>query len=475
MSARILIVDDEKLLRWALARKCGEWGYETTQAENCAQTLEQFRTSAPDLVLLDIRLPDGNGVELLRELRGMAANCAFILITADPQLDDVKTALRLGAYDYLSKPVNFDELQITVANALVTTQLRDEVATLRDQVRRARPPAQIVGHSEVMRKLMDFVHRVASSPATAVLLQGESGTGKDLIAQILHQESSRAGGPYVTVNCSAIPETLMEAELFGHEKGAFTDAKALKKGLFEVASGGALFLDEIGEMPLPLQSKLLRALEDQRVRRIGGLRDISVDVRIVAASNRNLEDEVNGRRFRQDLFYRLSVVPIFIPPLRHRKEDIPALASFFIEHFNRRFSRHVQGLSPEAERQMMDYAWPGNVRELKNAIQRALILEDGPHIRPAALPFAAEGGLFASSAAFPDQQDTPDNGWREMGNGRRVPLLTIPAAGTSLAEIEKLLIAEALRTSNGNQSQAARLLDISRDALRYSMKKFDLP
>ncbi|MGH9508026.1 MAG: sigma-54-dependent transcriptional regulator [Terriglobales bacterium] len=475
MKPRILIVDDENLVRWSLRRKCEEWGYAASVAASQAEAAALLKSDPPDLVLLDVRLPDGNGVDLLRQARAQSFTAPVIIITADPKVEDVKTALRLGAFDYLCKPVNFDDLQITIANALEAGQLRAEVANLRDHAQRSLGRLELVGSSPTMGKIMEFVRRIARSPASALLLQGESGTGKDLVAQIVHQQSDRAERPYVTVNCSAIPENLLEAELFGHEKGAFTDAKAMKKGLFEVADHGTLFLDEIGELPLLLQSKLLRALEDQSLRRIGGIRDIQVDVRVIAASNRNLEAELAAGRFRQDLFYRLMVVPIFIPPLRSRREDIAPLASFFIEQFNRRFGKRIEGLTPEAARLMHDYAWPGNVRELKNVVQRAMILEDGPRIRPACLPFTAGSELFLAAAAFPDEPPK-ENGpaWRRLSNGRFLPDLRIPSGGTSLDEIEKRLVEEALRQTQGNQSRAARLLDISRDTIRYAMKKHGL-
>lgn len=475
MTPRILIVDDEKLLRWSLQRKCEEWGYEAASVASRAEALLQLQREPFDLALLDVRLPDGNGVEILRQMRADGLVLPVVMITADPQVDDVKSAMRLGAFDYLSKPVNLDELQITIANALEAGRLREEVATLRDQTVRGRPKLELIGPSPGTRRLLDLVRRIAASPATAVLLQGESGTGKDLVAQILHEQSRRAAGPYVPVNCSAIPEPLLEAELFGHEKGAFTDAKAMKKGLFEIADGGSIFLDEIGEMPAPLQSKILRTLEDQTLRRLGGVRDLRVDVRVIAASNRNLENEVAAGRFREDLFYRLMVIPIFIPPLRSRKEDIPALASFFIEQFNRRFGRRVERLAPEAERLLMEYSWPGNIRELRNIIQRAMILEDGVEIRAASLPFGAAGDQFLAATAFPGQRSPETAGrWRRLANGRSLPELRIPSGGTTLEGVEKELVAEALRQARGNQSRAARLLDISRDTIRYAMKKHGL-
>ncbi len=477
MNARILIIDDERLLRWSLRRKCQDWEYEVVEAESIEQGKTVWSEEQPDLVLLDVRLPDGSGVDLLRAMRQEHAAAQVVMITADPKVEDVKTALRLGAYDYLTKPIDFDELQLTISNALEVNKLRKQVNALQDEVRRVNGGMQVVGRSPQMRSIMDFVAKVAASEATAILIQGESGTGKDLIAQSLHAMSSRSEQAYVAVNCSAIPENLLEAELFGHEKGAFTDARTQKKGLFEMANGGTLFLDEIGELPLMLQSKLLRVLEDQSFRRLGGVKDLKVDVRIVAASNRNLEEAARSGQFRQDLFYRLMVIPIFIPPLRNRRDDILALANFFIEHYNVRFRKKIEGLTHEAEQLMLNYDWPGNVRELKNAIQRAMILEDSSRIRPTYLPFYHESGpLLTSNVAFPDQQQnsaiTADS--KTLPNGRQVPLWRIPSAGTSMEEVERVMVTQALSQTHGNQSQAARLLDISRDALRYKMKKFGL-
>ncbi len=476
MKPSILIVDDEKLLRWPLRRKCEAWGYEVEEAADCAAALAAVRANSPDLLLLDVRLPDGNGVELLRRLRDEGSLAPAVMITADPRIDDVKSAIRLGAYDYLTKPIDFEALQITIANALETSRLRQEVGTLRDQMQRQTAPLEVIGASPKLLTLIGFVRKVAASEASAILIQGESGTGKDLFARALHAGSARRDRPFVAINCSAIPEQLLESELFGHERGAFTDAKTAKKGLLESADGGTLFLDEIGEMPMLLQAKLLRVLEEQNFRRVGGLKDIVVDVRIIAASNRNLEDAVRAGQFRQDLFYRLMVIPIFIPPLRQRREDIEPLSQFFVAHYNRRFRKNIRGLSPEARELMQAYDWPGNVRELKNAIQRAMILEDGEWIRPTYLPLHSEGAeLMTSKEAFPNASaaaSSPE--WQQLPSGRMLPKLEIPASGTSLEEMERAMVEQALLQANGNQSKAARLLDISRDALRYKMKKFHL-
>lgn len=472
---KILIVDDERLLRWSLRRKCEEWGYAVEEAENCARALESIELSRPDLALLDVRLPDGNGVDVLQQASQNTPGLPILMMTADPKIEDIKRAIRLGAFDYLTKPIDFDELQLNISNALEHSRLREQVGSLREQV---RSQSQFVAPSAKMQTLLAFVRKVADSEASAVLIQGESGVGKDLIARVLHEESPRRDFPFVAVNCSAIPEQLLEAELLGHEKGAFTDAKAMKRGLMETAHRGTLFLDEIGEMPMLLQSKLLRLLEDQTFRRVGGVRDISVDVRIVAASNRNLAEAVRAGQFREDLFYRLMVIPIFIPPLRQRPEDVLPLARHFVDFYNQRFRKNIVDFTPEAEALITGYSWPGNVRELKNAIQRAMILEEGPAIRPTYLPLQpGVDGPLRLDTAFPDDAPETSGGaadWRALPNGRAVPELNIPPNGTSLEEVERVLVEGALRQCNGNQSRAARLLDISRDAMRYKMKKFNL-
>jgi two-component system, NtrC family, response regulator AtoC len=470
---RILIVDDEKLVRWALTQKCGEFGYQTIEAESGEVALLRLQTENVDAVLLDVNLPDLSGIEVLEKLKHAGETRSIIMMTADPQLDDVKAALRLGAYDFVSKPINFEELSVTLQNALEAGALRTEVESLRGEVRRRAGYHDVIGVSRKITELMKFVYKVAASEATTILIQGESGTGKDLVAKAIHYHSSRAEKPFVAINCSAIPETLMEAELFGHEKGAFTDAKAMKKGLFEVADGGTLFLDEIGELSPLLQAKLLRVLEDQVIRRVGGVRDIQTDVRVIAASNRDLEREVREGRFRQDLFYRLAIIAIHLPPLRERKDDVLPLVDFFLAYYNRKFRKSVQGLSEETRRLLTNYDWPGNVRELKNALERAMILEEGNSLRPDDLPFSVASGRSGPSRAE-NAGHVPASEEPLAPGKRRLPPLSIPEGGTSLEDVEHALVELALQQSNGNQIRAAKLLDISRDALRYKMKKFGL-
>ena len=482
-SEKVLIVDDEKLVRWSLRQKCEEWGYQVSEAESGTDGLRLARNESPDLVLLDVRLQDMNGLQVLQRLKQAGDARAIIMITADPQLEDVKQALKQGAYDFIGKPIDYDELRVAVKNALEATQLRSENETLKKEVLQRRRAAyhDVVGESQKMQDLMTFVNKVASSEATTILIQGESGTGKDLISRAIHFESRRKDKPLIVINCSAIPETLMEAELFGHEKGAFTDAKNMKKGLFEQADGGTLFLDEIGELSGLLQAKLLRVLEEQVIRRVGGVKDQEVDVRVIAASNRDLERAVREGQFRQDLYYRLAIISLFLPPLRDRREDILPLVYFFIGRYNKRFKKSVRGITPETKELLVKYDWPGNVRELKNAIERAMILEDDDMLRPVYLPFSvgsplssltafevSSGGNIAAGAVQSPQSET------QVVNGKNLPRLSIPEGGTSLEEIERSFVEMAMQQANRNQTQAAKLLDISRDALRYKLKKFGL-
>src|SRR3974390_785598 len=473
-SEKVLIVDDEKLVRWSLRQKCEEWGYRVLEADNGAAALKVAHNESPDLVLLDVRLPDASGIDLLEQIKKSGDARAVIMITADPQLEDIKTALKLGAYDFVGKPLDFDELAVTVKNALETTRLRSEVESLRGEVRRRTGYHNVIGVSQKMAELLGFVNKIATSEVGTIVVQGESGTGKDLIAKAIHYQSRRQDKPFVAINCSAIPETLMEAELFGHERGAFTDAKTMKKGLFEMADGGTLFLDEIGELSPLLQAKLLRVLEDQVIRRVGGVRDIQVDVRVIAASNRDLERAVRAGRFRQALFSPLAIIAIYLPALRERKEDIAPLIDFFVTHYNRKFRKQVQGVAEETRRLLMNYDWPGNVRELKNALERAMILEEGNLLKPDDLPFSVASGR--GGAISPDSamaMAAPAEAPPAPGK-RRLPPLSIPEGGTSLEDGAPRIVELALQQSHGNQIKAAKLLNISRDALRYKMKKSGL-
>jgi DNA-binding NtrC family response regulator len=452
---KILIVDDEDLIRWSLRKKISNWGYQTFEAANAKAAIEEAEKESPELILLDIRLPDMSGLEVLRTIREKDSRVVVIMMTAFGVLEDAVTALRLGAYDFVPKPLNFDELAVTVSNALEAVKLRQEVRHFRERDKKRFDFRNIVGRSKAVNDAVEMVKKVASSPATTILLQGESGTGKDLFAKAIHYHSARADHPFLAINCAALPENLVESELFGYEKGAFTDARQQKKGMLELADGGTLLLDEIGEMQMGLQAKLLRVLEEQTFKRVGGISDISVDVRVIASSNRDLKTMVEESKFRQDLFYRLNVITITLPSLRERGDDTKLLARHYIQHYNKKFRKKIEGLTGEGEQLLGEYHWPGNIRELKNLIERAMILEDGPLIDTSALPIE------------PGQHPT-------MQSETSLPDLHIPEDGTSLEKVEEELVRQALVRARGNQTRAAKLLDISRDALRYKMKKFQL-
>ncbi|MBI1746761.1 MAG: sigma-54-dependent Fis family transcriptional regulator [Acidobacteria bacterium] len=456
----ILVVDDERLLRWSLKQKLMSWGYRVIEAEDGATTLSRIVIDTPDLITLDIRLPDTSGIALLSELKSKNPNIPIIMITAYGTIDDAVRCLKTGAYDFIEKPINFDKLQNLVKNALETSRLRSAMHSNVQYVKTRFGFENIIGNSSLMTNAVDLVRKVTLSEATTVLIQGETGTGKDLIARAMHYESRRDAEPFLTINCAAIPETLIETELFGHEKGAFTDARILKKGIFELADRGSVFLDEISEMQLNMQSKLLRVLEDQTFRRVGGTKDLSVDVRIVAASNRNLEEWVAAGKFRADLYYRLAVITIHLPTLRERAGDIPPLITHFIKHYNAKFKKNIHGVTRSAEKLLTEYPWPGNVRELKNVIERAMILQDQEYIDAEHLPIRiAEPQLSPLFLARPSGADA------SLGGAK---------TGLSLFDIEKQLIEQALNTAGGNKTKAAKLLGISRDTLRYRVKKYGL-
>ncbi|MFZ5898961.1 MAG: sigma-54-dependent transcriptional regulator [Bacillota bacterium] len=447
MVPNILIIDDEEHMCWALSKAMQQEGYRVTTATSGRGGLDKLHQHGASLMIVDLKIPDMSGLDVLKAVKESYPKLPVIIITAHGTIQTAIEAMKAGASDYITKPFDLDELKIVVKKTLQVSRLLTEVSFLRSELTKSR--GEMIGKSPAFQQVRLLVERVAPTDAT-VLLTGESGTGKEVAAVAIHQRSNRADGPFVAVNCAALPEQLLESELFGHERGAFTGANARRLGRFQLAHKGTIFLDEIGEMSPSMQAKLLRVLQDQTFERVGGTETFKVDTRIIAATNRNLEEAVKTGRFREDLYYRLNVVQIHLPPLRERKTDIPLLAQHFVTRFR---SIYVSGVISEAAMKLLeDYHWPGNIRELQNVIERALILAQGEPIAPEHLPKELQR--------------------RETSTG---PLkLEIPDEGISLEEVEKLLIMKALEKSNGNQTKAAALLKITRATLLYRMQKFGL-
>jgi DNA-binding NtrC family response regulator len=446
--ATILVVDDEPLIRWSLTERLRGEGFEVLEAETgqaCLDTLPE----GVDLVLLDYRLPDADGVSILRQIKEFDQDILVILLTAYATVETAVQAMKIGAHHFANKPFNMDDIVGLVERALETTRLRRELRHYRISAARPYTLQRLVGESRTVVALRGLLARIAASPASTVLLTGESGTGKDLVAKIIHYASDRASKPFMNITCSALPEQLLESELFGHERGAFTDARLQKKGLLEMADGGTVFLDEIGEMTAGLQAKLLRFLEEKSFKRVGGSHDIHVDVRVVAATNRQLDKEVADHHFRADLFFRLNVLPLEMPALRHHPEDIPLLVDYFINAFNDEFRKRVQGATPAAHAALQAYGWPGNVRELRNVVERAMLLSDSDWI------------------------DTRDLAIRTSGVSAGEEF-ELPPAGVDLEKLERSLVVQALKRSGGNQTKAGTYLGLNRDQIRYRIEKFGL-
>lgn len=448
MEASILIIDDEQHMRWIIEKALTKEGYKTHSAATGAEGLAKLQAMGPDLVLLDLKLPDMSGIDVLRAMKQELPRMPVVMITAHGTVESAIDAMKIGAADYISKPFDIEELKIIIQRCLEVVELATEVDYLRDELGE-KLSTSLLGRSRVITELQELITKVADTPAT-VLIEGESGTGKEVVARLLHTTGGRAKKPFVAVNCAAIPENLLESELFGYERGAFTGANTRKKGKFEIASSGTIFLDEIGEMPLHIQVKLLRVLQEKVFERVGGNEQIKMEARIVAATNRNLKRCVREGSFREDLYYRLQVIPIFMPALRDRKEDIPDLVNYFLKKYD--YRGRIKGLTAEAFDTLQRYDWPGNIRELENAVERAVILCSQDYITPAYLP-----------KEMVDHIDT---------TGEFV--INLPDEGISLETVEHDLILMALEKSGGNQTKAARLLGITRSALIYRMEKYGI-
>ncbi|HEX6617755.1 MAG TPA: sigma-54 dependent transcriptional regulator [Gemmatimonadales bacterium] len=468
----VLVVDDERTLARAIKAYLAESGYESEVAGDAEQALRLMETLRPDVVFCDVRLPGMDGIELLRRIRAFDPAIPVIMMTAHGTIEGAVEAVKLGAFDYLKKPVDLDELKLLADRAREHSQLRQELSYYRRRdATRGDSLGAVIGESPAIGAVMEQARQIAALDETPpVLITGETGTGKGLIARTIHGASARTAGPFIEVNCTALPATLMEAELFGHERGAFTDAKESRPGLFEAADGGFLFLDEVGDVELPLQGKLLKAVEDRTIRRVGGIRDRRIDVRILAATNRDLEDETRRERFRRDLYFRLAVIILHLPPLRERGEDVLLLARHYLRRFNTKYGKQIQGFDPRTRELLLSYPWPGNVRELSHVIERAVLWSRGATLdvehlslsAPVAVtPAPAPASATSESAAPPPPpttQETP----------------SLPPPGMDLDAWERSLIEQALHEADGNQTRAAQRLGISRDTLRYRLKKYGI-
>jgi DNA-binding NtrC family response regulator len=456
----VLIVDDERTLARAIKAFLTESGYEAEVAGDAEQALRLLETMRPDVVFSDVRLPGMNGIELLRRIREFDPALPVIIMTAHGTIEGAVEAVKLGAFDYLKKPVDLEELKLLADRARENSQLKQELSYYRRrEAARESPLAGVLGESPAIRAVVDQARQIAALDETPpVLITGETGTGKGLVARTIHGAGTRSNKPFIEVNCTALPATLMEAELFGHERGAFTDAKESRMGLFEAAEGGFLFLDEVGDIELSLQGKLLKAVEERTVRRVGGIRDRRIDVRILAATNRDLERDAQGEQFRRDLYFRLAVIILDLPPLRERGDDVLLLAQHYLDRFNTKYGKQVRQIDARARELLRHYPWPGNVRELSHVIERAVLWSRGSTLD-------VEHLALAAPAEAPEVPERP-----AVAAAGTAPAV-LPPPGMDLERWERSMIEQALRECDGNQTRAAQRLGISRDTLRYRLKK----
>jgi DNA-binding NtrC family response regulator len=455
------VVDDDDLIVTMITRALSKEGYDVRSLNNALAVMETVKSWQPSVVFLDIRMPDRSGIEILEEVMGEGTGTNVIMLTADDTAETAVKAMKLGAVDYITKPFSIDEITIVARNIITRENLSREVDYLR-KVTEGRFGREIIGTSAAIRELKAEIEKIAHAHVSSILITGESGTGKELVARYIHQTmfgpASSQNVPFIGVNCAALPETLLESELFGHERGAFTDAKAEKKGVFELANGGVILLDEVGEMDPRLQAKLLRVLEERNIRRVGGREDIPVEVTVIATTNRNLAEAEASGLFRKDLFFRLSNFYIHVPPLRERREDIPVLADHFLTYFATRYNKKtIKRFAPDALAVLQAYDWPGNIRELRNLVERIVVLENDEEIQKSHLPAWTMG-----------QRVSSNGGEKEQG------AIHLPSEGLNLETVEKDLISQALERTNHNKAQAAKLLGLTYDALRYQVKKFGL-
>ena len=467
MPPTVLIVDDQPTIRKSLRHLLERKGYRACEAETGAAALQTAQVEEPEVILLDLKLPDSDGLEVLERLHGVCPEAAVILLTGHGSVEAAVTAIRKGAEDFLEKdPSSLEVTELRVEKALEMLKLRRENRYYRHQAH-GRAPGVIPGTCPLIRDLNTMVDLLAKAPQTTVLIQGESGSGKELVARAIHYRSARADKPFLEINCAGLSEHLLESELFGHERGAFTDAKALKRGLLEIADGGTLFLDEIGDMPQAIQPKFLRVLENRTFRRVGGTRDITVDVRVITASNKDLAKLVEKQTVREDLYYRLKVMPVTVSPLRERGNDVLVLADMFVQEFNSMLKKRIRGYSPEAQQILLAYAWPGNVRELRNVTERGMILCQGETIPVACLPAELQqlGGGVPAPPPIPTAEQAPA-GAPEVSRSL--------GSLATLEELEQSHIREVLASVSGNRSQAARVLGISRSTLQDKIRRYGL-